>query len=97
MKVAITLQGEKGEFQCGIATDGEKGTVIFYDKDAIIAHQGKATISVDDVPETKAKMVETTERYDKDGNLVEKIVREIPENFSKCSSHAIESAIAAKP
>lgn len=80
MKALITLQGEKGEFQCSIAADGEKGTVIFCDKDAIIAQTGKATISVDDVPETKAKVVETTERYGKDGNLVEKIVREIPED-----------------
>ena len=80
MKAVITLQGEKGEFQCSIVANGEKGSVIFYDKDAIIARQGKATISVGDVPETKAKVIETTERYDKDGNLVEKIVREIPED-----------------
>lgn len=80
MKVAITLQGEKREFQCSVVADGEKGSILFYDKDAIIARQGKATISVDDVPETKAKVVETTERYDKDGNLVEKIVRKIPED-----------------
>lgn len=76
MKVAITIQGEKGEFQCSVVADGEKGSILFYDKDAIISGQGKATISVSEVPDTKAKVIETVERYDKDGNLVEKITRE---------------------
>lgn len=57
--------------------DGERGSILYYDKDSIIGRCGKATISVGDIPETKVKAIETTERYDKDGKLVEKIVREI--------------------
>lgn len=91
MKIAITLQGEKGEFQCSIVADGEKGSILYYDKDSIIGRCGKATISVGDVPETKAKVIETTERYDKDGKLVEKIVREIPED-----GESAKAALSAK-
>lgn len=78
MKIAIVLQGEKGEFQSSIMadTDSEKGSILFYDKDAMIGRQGKAIVNISDSPTSKTKIIETTEKYDKDGNLVEKNTRE---------------------
>jgi hypothetical protein len=91
MKIAIILQGEKGEFQSSIIVDGEKGSILHYDKDTIIGHQGKAIVNVCDVSAQKAKVIETTEKYDKNGKLVEKIVREITED-----DESVKAALCAK-
>lgn len=74
--MTITITGSKGEFLYNIVTDGEKCSIFESDKDGIKARQGKVTIKGDDKPMVKSKIIETIEKYDKDGKLVEKITRE---------------------
>lgn len=93
--MTITITGNKGEFLYNIITDGEKCSVFESDKDETKVRQGRATIKGDDKPMVKTKIIETTEKYDKDGKLVEKITREeeIEDDtttpyFMPCINHA---------
>lgn len=92
----MTIQIHGKERMIMICTDGEKCSVIETNGANMSMWCGIAMVCAEE-DSTKGKTIETIEKYDKDGNLVEKIVREIPENSSKCSSHAIESATTAKP
>lgn len=46
MQIAITLIGEKGEFQSSIVVDGEKGSILFQDSNLIIGRQGRAIVNI---------------------------------------------------
>lgn len=74
--MTITITGNKGEFICNIVIDGENGSLLMQDEDGIKAMQGIVSIKGYDKPMVKTKIIETTEKYDKDGKLVEKITRE---------------------
>lgn len=74
--MTITITGSNGEFLYNIATYGENCSIIESDKDGIKWRQGKAAIKGDNKEMVKIKIIETTEKYDKDGKLVEKITRE---------------------
>lgn len=74
--MTISIIGNRREFYCNVVINGENGSVVMQDADGIIVRQGKFAIKGDDKPMVKTKIIETTEKYDKDGKLVEKITRE---------------------
>lgn len=74
--MTITITGSNGEFLYNIVTYGENCSIIESDKDGIKWRQGKVAIKGDNKEMVKIKIIETTEKYDKDGKLVEKITRE---------------------
>lgn len=74
--MTITITGNKGEFVHNIVTDGKACSIVEQDKDGIKAMQGTISIKENEIPIVKTKITETTEKYDKNGNLVEKITRE---------------------
>lgn len=74
--MTISIIGNRGEFYCNVVINGENGSVVMQDADGIIVRQGKVTIKGDDKDMVKTKIIKTTEKYDKDGKLVEKITRE---------------------
>ncbi len=75
----MTIQIHGKEKMIMICTDGEKCSVIEFNGTNMSARCGTATICAEE-ESPKGKTVETTERYDKDGKLVEKVVREITED-----------------
>lgn len=74
--MTINIAGNWGEFYCNIVTDGDNASIVMQDASGIIARKGKVTTKGNDKVAVKTKITETTERYDKDGKLVEKITRE---------------------
>lgn len=72
----INIVGNKREFYCNIAIEGENASVVMQDFGGISMKQGKVAIKGDDKSMIKTKTIETTEKYDRDGKLVEKIIRE---------------------
>lgn len=74
--MTITITGNKGEFTYNIVTDGEKCFIVAQDKDGIKTMQGTISINGDGNSTIKTKITETTEKYDKEGKLVEKITME---------------------
>lgn len=75
----MTIQIHGKERMIMICTDGEKCSVIETNGANMSMWCGTATIC-EEKKAIRGKAVETTERYNKDGKLVEKIVREIPED-----------------
>lgn len=74
--MTISVVGSRMDFRLNIVTDGDKCSIIMQDSDGVFIKQGKISIEGKINPETKGKIAETIERYDKDGKLVEKITRE---------------------
>lgn len=74
--MAINVIGNQGEFHLNIVTDGDKCSVVMQDTGGFSIKQGKISIKGDNNPMIKTKIIETTEKYDKDGKLVEKVMRE---------------------
>lgn len=74
--MTINIAGNWGEFYCNIAIDGDNASIMMDDANGIITRRGKVTAKEDDKSIIKTKITKTTEKYDKDGKLVEKITRE---------------------
>lgn len=74
--MTINIAGNWGEFYCNIAIDGDNASIMMQDANGIITRRGKVTSKEEDKDMVKTKITEITEKYDKDGKLVEKITRE---------------------
>lgn len=74
--MTINIAGNWGEFYCNIAIEGDNASIMMNDANGIITRRGKVTAKEDDKSIIKTKITKTTEKYDKDGKLVEKITRE---------------------
>lgn len=72
----MTINVTGNQMNLCIVTDGEKCSVIKTDESGIYFETGKISVKGEVSPMIKTKIIETTEKYDKDGKLVEKITRE---------------------
>lgn len=72
--MTIEIQGK--EKIISICIEGEKCSVMERNGTGISMWLGTATVNTED-EKSKRRTIETTERYDKDGKLVEKITKEI--------------------
>lgn len=75
--MTICIRGN--EKVISLCISGEKCNVMESDGAHISTWFGTATVCTEE-DSTKGKTIETIEKYDKDGKLVEKITREIPED-----------------
>lgn len=76
MKNDNKYKRKRREFFLSIATDGKECSVVIQDINGISARQGKISIKGENKSMIKTKVIETTEKYDKDGKLIEKVIVE---------------------
>lgn len=77
--MTIQIHGKGKVISICTVGNGEKCSVMETSATETSVWFGTVTICAEE-ESPKGKTIETTERYDKDGKIVEKIVREIPED-----------------